>query len=234
MTIYFGPHEEELVKEYIKTRDEKLYNASIHPLLKSITYGVRDKYNFQPKAYYTSPSVINGCISLLWEKLLTTYDPGKGHKAYSYLTRVAHNFFCEVFRKINKSDSTLLYTTRQVEQIWNASHSYSESREQMFIDEHNSRARKRIVGTFISDYLFCTPAQEKKILESIDELPNPHKKSINKILFKTLDLKNYAIRRSGPIYRPTRSKVAENKRLNIVKRRFKKEKISLHKSTGVL
>lgn len=234
MTLYFGPHEEELVQEYIRTRDEKLYNASIHPLLKSITYGVRGKYNFQPKAYFTSPSVINGCMSLLWEKLLTTYDPDKGVKAYSYLTRVAHNFFCGVSKKRKKSHKTLYYTARQIEQIWNASHCYSESREQMFIDEHNSRARKTVASLFLNTYLLCTFTQKKKILEVINDLPYAHMKNVNKTIIDELDLKNYAIRRGVRVHRPTESKYGAYKRIASVREKFRKEKISPRKSTGAL
>ena len=234
MTIYFGPEEEKIIKEYIKTRDEKLYNASVHPLLKNIAYGVRGKYNFKPEAYYASPSVISGCVSLLWEKLLTTYDPEGGHKAYSYLTAVAHHYFCGVARKRNKGETTLRYTTRQIEQIWNASHCYSESREEMFLDEHHTRTRKRLVGSFLSDYLFCTPIQKKKILESIDDLPRAYKKNVNKIIIDELDLQNYAIRDDGPDYRPGESKSAGAKRLYTIKTKFMDRKISLYKRTGVL
>jgi hypothetical protein len=233
MTNYFGPQEEELVKEYIDTRNEKLYNASIHPLLRSIAYGVRDRYNFRPKRYYTSPGVINGCISLLWEKLTTTWDPTKGHKAFSYLSRVAHNYFCEVSRKNAKTERTRILVSKEVGQLWNASHQYSASREDMLIEEHNSRARKRVTNAFLSKYLHSTPLQTKKILEKIEQSPRAHKKVINKIIVDTLDLQSYRITEKGPVYRRV-DKCGATRRLNKVKNSFREDKISMYKKTGIL
>ena len=232
--MYFGPEEEKLVEQYIKTRDEKLYTASVHPLLKSIAYGVRGKYNFSPKAYYASPSVINGCVSLLWEKLLTTYNPEKGHKAYSYLSRVAHNYFCGVSKKRNKGDRTLRYVAREVEQIWHSSHHYTGSREEMLLDEHHSSARKRVVRSFLTDYLHSTPKQSKKILREVDKLPRAYKKNVHALIIDTLDLRNYVLRDRGPVYKPVNSPEGATKRLAIAKNKFKEGKLRLYKTIGAL
>jgi hypothetical protein len=232
--MYFGPEEEKLVEQYIKTRDEKLYAASIHPLLNKIAYGVRGRYNFTPVALYTSSSVINGCISLLWEKLLTTYNPEKGHKAYSYLSRIAHNYFCGVSRKRNKGDSTRRYVAREVEQIWYGSHNYSESREEMLLGEHHSSVRKRVVRSFLTDYLHSTPKQSKKIFREVDKLPRANKKSVQALIIDTLDLRNHTLRDSGPVYKPVNKPEGATRRLLKVKNKFKERKLRLYKTIGAL
>ena len=232
--MYFGPEEEKLVEQYIKTRDEKLYTASVHPLLNKIAYGVRDRYKFSPKAYYASPSVINGCVSLLWEKLLATYNPEKGHKAYSYLSRIAHNYFCGVSKKRNKAASTRRYVAREVEQVWYDSYGYIGSREEMLLDEHHSSVRKRVVRSFLTDYLHSTPKQSKKILREVDKLPRANKKSVQALIIDTLDLRNYTLRDSGPVYKPVNKPEGATRRLLRAKIKFKKRKLRLYKTIGAL
>ena len=73
--MYFGKAEEQLVMEYLKTKDPVFYEEKIHPLLGKIAYGVCKGKDFKPRPYFTSRSVIEGCRSHLWVTLLFNYDP---------------------------------------------------------------------------------------------------------------------------------------------------------------
>ena len=215
MANYFGDNEENLVKKYIATRNSKLYEDHVHSLLKKIAYGVRRKYHFQPKVYFESASVISDCVSLMWEKLVTTYNPSSESKAYSYLTRIAHNYFCGVYREWHKADRTRRYTARAVASIWNNMHHYGKSREELLIEGENTTVRKRLINRFLSEHLYATSIQKSEILDGIEKLPSTSKKAANKIIIETLDLKG-----SKKLYRR--------------KERFRENVISIHKKTGSL
>jgi len=197
--MYFGPEQEELIKEYVKTRDDGLYKAHIHPLLKSIAYGVRAAHNYSPKAYYTSDGVINGCISLQWEKLITNWDPQRDKKAFSYLTVVARNYFYHVSKKANKKESTFHHIRLEAERHWERANEYSTDRETTLIEHSHTLIRNETGRKFLKEYLHATPKQEKKIISKLDALPRAHKKAVRDIIFKTLKMGNHRITSRGHV-----------------------------------
>ena len=186
MKQYFGKKEEALVRQYIKTKDERLYENHIDPLLSSICYGVRSRYNFQPKAYYTSPSTINGCKSLMWEKLITNFDPDSGKKAYSYLTRIAHNFFCGVWRKKNKSINTFYHVSKETHKMWVGSHEFAKGALVLREEKEQQKDRQRIASFFLRSEFDISEEKCKKIFADIDKLRDPNKKAVNVVLRKHL------------------------------------------------
>jgi hypothetical protein len=184
--VYFGEEQEELIRQYIETRDERLYEKSIDPLLNNIAYGVRSRRNFQPASYYTSPSVINGCKSLMWEKLISNFDISKNAKAFSYLTRIAQNYFCGVARKRKKSIRTLRLVAWEAEAIWESQHGYSRDAESRMLNIDLSNIRTNIVKMFFERSFNISEGTYKKIMKEIECLPNAHKKAVNRVLHKHL------------------------------------------------
>jgi len=195
MPKYFGKREEGLIREYIKTRDEKLYEEVVDPLLTKIAYGVRSRYNFQPARYYRSNSVIGGCKILMWEKLITNFDPNCGKKSYSYLTRCAHNFFCGVWRKRNKALSTQMRFRNEVAELWYGANQFEKSGVQL--REENERAAEKLKYAkdatlfflktkFGASDIIVSDNVCEKILAEINSLPKAHKKAVNAVLIKYL------------------------------------------------
>ena len=117
MGIYYGPHQEKRVQQYLKTNDEQLFEEEIYPLLREITYGVCGGKQFKPVSLYRSRAVIDGCISHLWECLRYKYDKKKG-RTFSYLSACAFHYFCGVSKTYNKSKKTLLMVGQEMERQW--------------------------------------------------------------------------------------------------------------------
>jgi len=190
MANYFGKEEEALVREYIKTRNEKIYEDTIDPLLTKIAYGVRSRYNFQPARYYRSASVINSCKTLMWEKLITNFDPNCGKKSYSYLTRCAHNFFCGVWRKRNKALSTHLRFRNEAAELWYGANNFEKSgvqlREEKEQTMQNHQQARNTALVFLKMKFGVSDNVCEKILAEINSLPKAHKKAVNAVLIKYL------------------------------------------------
>ena len=184
--MYFGKEQEELIREYIKNKDEMLYAKHIDPLLDGIAYGVRARYKFTPAAYYTSPSVINGCKTLLWEKLITNFDLSKNKKAFSYLTRIAHHYFCAVARKAKKSDRTIKLVASEADVLWEYMHAEHRDIESRMVDIDNSNIRKEFVREFLVQSFNTNASTLEAIMQDVDKLPNAHKKAVNGILHRRL------------------------------------------------
>lgn len=122
--MYFGKEQEKQVLKYLQTRDENLYHREVHKLLKNIAYGVAAKMKMKPASLYQSRAVKDGCVSLMWEKLTSTWDPNKG-RAYSYLTAIAQNYYCSVWRAYHKKVKTLYKTGQEIDRIYHAAHNPS-------------------------------------------------------------------------------------------------------------
>ena len=122
--MYFGKEQEKQVLRYLQTRDENLYHKEVHKLLKNIAYGVAAKMKMKPASLYQSKAVKDGCISLMWEKLTSTWNPNKG-RAYSYLTAIAQNYYCSVWRTYHKKTKTLYKTGQEIDRIYHAAHNPS-------------------------------------------------------------------------------------------------------------
>ena len=105
--MYFGEEEENVVRGYIGTLDPNVYTRSVHPLLEKIAKGVAARMKMKPAHLYSSDSVKNECIALMWEKLVSNYDVSGRNKVYSYLTRIAENYYKKVWRTYRKSPITL-------------------------------------------------------------------------------------------------------------------------------
>jgi hypothetical protein len=122
MGHYFGREQEEIVLKYLKTGDELLFHDAIYPLLRKIARGVSSRKGFQPVSLYQSPAVIDGCVSHLWECMRYKYDPTRKTKAFSYLTRCAHNYFCGVSRQYQRSGRTWRLVNREILRGWEDAH----------------------------------------------------------------------------------------------------------------
>tara|TARA_R110000824_G_scaffold275336_1_gene464023 strand:+ start:1430 stop:2107 length:678 start_codon:yes stop_codon:yes gene_type:complete len=122
MGLYFGREQEEIVLKYLKSGDEFLFHDEIYPLLKRIARGVSAGKRFRPVSLYQSPAVIDGCVSHLWECMKYKYDPDRQTKAFSYLTRVAHNYFCGVSRQYQKGPRTWKLANREILRTWKDAH----------------------------------------------------------------------------------------------------------------
>tara|TARA_R100001163_G_C5046782_1_gene184005 strand:+ start:302 stop:1009 length:708 start_codon:yes stop_codon:yes gene_type:complete len=117
-TLYFGVEQEKQVKQYLTSLDEDIYQNHIHELLRRIAYGMSHKMKMRPASLYRSKQVKDGCVSHLWEQLVSNYNPNKGKKAYSYLTTVAHNYYCGVWRKYHRKNITLYKTGKEIELLF--------------------------------------------------------------------------------------------------------------------
>lgn len=236
--MYFGPEEETIIRQYIETRDESLYRASVRPLLRNIAYGVRRGKKYRPRAYFEAPGVIHACEALMWEKLLTNFDPDRGHKAYSYLTRIAQNFFFHVAKVRRKEKSTLYYAGLQIGRLWDESHDSIQDRETSLIEAERTSVRNGTMREFVKDYLHATPAQEEKIFDEIEALPRAHKKGVNGIIYDVLEMDKFVIRKKGPVRvkRGKRENIHESMMKNLArcKRSFRKHKIIPLKRSGEL
>ena len=184
--MYFGKEQEKLIRQYIETKDERLYEKHIDPLLNSIAQGVRGRYGFKPVAYYTSPGVINGCKSLLWEKLINNFDPSKNKKAFSYLTRVAHHYFCGVARKIKMSTRTLRLVAREADVIWNLQHAEHRDAESRMVDVDISNIKADVAKMFLRRSFDVHEVSFKAIMKDIEGLPSANKKAVNEVLRRNL------------------------------------------------
>ena len=122
--MYYGKEQEKQVLKYLQTRDEKLYHKEIHGLLKKIAYGVATRMKMKPYSLYQSEAVKAGCVSLLWEKLVSNYDPDNG-RSYSYLTAVAQNYYCSVWRVYHRKTRTLYKSSQEIERLWISNHNPS-------------------------------------------------------------------------------------------------------------
>jgi len=116
--LYFGPEQENQVRHYLETLDGEYYKNHIHKLLRKIAIGVGQSKGWHKNPYYRSDAVVGGCVSLLWEKLASNYEPQKGRKAYSYLTTIAQNYYCNVRKKVIKEQTTLYKTGKEIEWLW--------------------------------------------------------------------------------------------------------------------
>ena len=184
--MYFGKHEEQLVAEYLKTRDPVFYEEKIHPLLGKIAYGVCLGKGFNPRAYFTSRSVIEGCRSHMWETLLFKYDPSKGKKAYSYLTAVAYNYFCGVSRKMQKASTTLFRVAQETQQLWSDSHISLQSAEEMMIEIEELDGRRGVAKHFIDECFDIKPRSYKAMMRQIEASPKNNKKDTLRIMRRFL------------------------------------------------
>ena len=122
MGHYFGREQEEIVLKYLKTDDEFLFHDKVYPLLKRIARGVSAGKRFQPVSLYQSATVIDGCVSHLWECMKYKYDPTRQTKAFSYLTRVAYHYFCGVSRQYQKGPRSLRLFNKEVLREWEDTH----------------------------------------------------------------------------------------------------------------
>ena len=116
--MYFGPEQENQVRHYLETLDGEYYKNHIHKLLRKIAIGVGQSKGWHKNPYYRSDAVVGGCVSLLWEKLASNYEPQKGRKAYSYLTTIAQNYYRNVRKKVIKEQTTLYKTGKEIEWLW--------------------------------------------------------------------------------------------------------------------
>jgi len=135
MGIYYGPQEEQIVAEFLRTNDETLFQEKVYPLLRKITYGVCGGKRFKPVSLYRSRAIIDGCVSHLWECLRYKYDTTKKVKSYSYLTTCAFHYFCGVSRQYQKGSKTLSLVGNEVKQQWIKAHS------KINVEELNERER---------------------------------------------------------------------------------------------
>ena len=184
--MYFGKREEQLVIEYLKTRDPVFYKEKIHPLLGKIAYGVCLSKGFNPRAYFTSRSVIEGCRSHMWETLLFNYDPLNGAKAYSYLTAVAYNYFCGVSRKRRKAPLTLTRVAQETQQLWNESHMSLRNAEDMIIEIEELDGRRGVAKHFIDKHFDIKPRSYKAMMRHLDASPKNNKKDTLRIMRRFL------------------------------------------------
>lgn len=207
--MYFGPEEESIIRQYIETRDESFYRASVRPLLRKIVYGVRRGRKYRPRAYFEAPEVIHACEALMWEKLLTNFDPNRGHKAYSYLTRIAQNFFFHAAKDRRRDQTTLYYVGLEVDRIWKLTNEVGLDRETDLIEEEKTSVRNGAMREFVRNYLHATSEQEKAILDQIEALPHAHKRAVNAIIYDVLEMDKYMITKKG------RVRIKEGKREHI-------------------
>ena len=216
MPKYFGKREEGLIREYIKTRDEKLYEEVVDPLLTKIAYGVRSRYNFQPARYYRSNSVIGGCKILMWEKLITNFDPNCGKKSYSYLTRCAHNFFCGVWRKRNKALSTHMRFRNEVAELWYGSNQFEKSgvqlREEKEQTMQNHQHARNTALVFLKMKFGVSDDVCENIFAEVNGLPKVNKKAVYVVLRKHL----------FPKHKSKKKRARASKLISRKKKQFKK------------
>ena len=199
--MYFGPNEEDLVLKYLETGDSDFYAEKIDPLFEKLLYGVRKRYNFQPKRIFLDDAVINDCKSLMWEKLTTNFNTSFHKKSYSYLTRVAHNFFCKIHRDLKKeerqrSEFELIYYS------WNMNLNFYPSIEHLCIEQENRSAYKTIIDDYLVNYL--------KIADSMSRVTVEELVSMGK--FKKVDIFDFLISRLG---------LEEERRVVAVKRMYR-------------
>lgn len=234
--MYFGPEEESIIRQYIETRDESFYKASVRPLLRKIVYGVRRGKKYRPRAYFEAPEVIHACEALMWEKLLTNFDPNRGHKAYSYLTRVAQNFFFHVAKTRRRNESTLYYVGLEVDRIWKLINEVGLDRETDLIEEEKTSVRNEVMREFVKNYLHAIPEQEKIIFEQIEALPYAHKKAVNAIIYDVLEMDKHIITKKGRVRlkEAKRENIFDSMGKNIIrcKSRFYKDLLNDLKSRG--
>jgi hypothetical protein len=122
MSKYYGLQEEKVVVEFLKTNDQTLFHEKVYPLLCKIAYGVCAGKRFKPVSLYRSRTVIDGCVSHLWECLRYKYDCDKKTKTFSYLTQCAFHYFCGVSRTYQKSHQTLALVHKEVSCEWRRLH----------------------------------------------------------------------------------------------------------------
>lgn len=120
--MYFGEEEEETVKNYVKTLDPNIYRKKVHPLLVKIAKGISVKMKMKPTSLYNSQAIKDECVALMWEKLTTNYDSSRHTKAYSYLSRIAENYYKNVWRTYHKSPITFSRVSDSIWENWLAIH----------------------------------------------------------------------------------------------------------------
>jgi len=184
---YFTDREELLVRQYLRTRDEKFYTEHIDPLLLKVAHGIKKKYNFKPKSIFNCDSVVYGCRSLLWEKLTTNFDSNAKKKAFSYLSTVAQNYYFGVWRAYNRNAKKLWKFHLEVDNTWN-NHIHITPREHEIIELEN----QKLIKGFVRDRLGI---QEKTISDVEALSGRAHKKNVLEILRKNLRLNTKQIRR---------------------------------------
>ena len=161
MSIYYGQSEERIVAEFLNTNDESLFQEEVYPLLKKIAYGVCGGKRFKPVSYFRHPSIIDGCVSHLWECLRFKYNPNCG-RTYSYLTTCAYHYFCRVSKTRSRGGRTLFLTSQEIEQQWLNMHckSYVNQRDEV---------NRRNTEYFYYDKLI--PLLEEKVETMKQEVP---------------------------------------------------------------
>lgn len=122
MSHYFGPKQEKIALEYLKTGDEFLFQDEVYPLLKKIAYGVCKGKRFRPAHFYQSRAIIDGCVSHLWECMKYKCDLSRETKLFSYLTRCAFTYFCGVSRQYQKGPRTWKLVNREILRGWEDAH----------------------------------------------------------------------------------------------------------------
>ena len=122
MPHYFDKEQEKIVQQYLQSGDELVFQYEVYPLLKKIAYGVCKGKRFKPATLFQSDSVINGCVSHLWECLRYKYDPSMGTKIFSYLTRCAFTYFCGVSRGYQRTNRTFAFVNREITYMWDNTH----------------------------------------------------------------------------------------------------------------
>ena len=182
MSKYFSQREEDLVKEYLATQDEEFYKKNIHLLLVKIANGVVRGKDFQPRRYFRSQAIITSCVSHLWETLVNNYDPTRDKKAFSYLTRVAFNYFCGIHRNRLKTQEVLYKVYQEVGQRWIDSHAGIMSAEDMHISIENLQEQNEKIKNILIQSFDLSEKQYNKILHSLDVSQKSNKKNTLSIL----------------------------------------------------
>lgn len=166
--MYFGKEQEKLIETYLQTRCDRFYRKEVHPLLVKVAKGVAGKMRMKPIHLYSSEAVISDCVSLMWEKLVSNFNPAHG-RAYSYLTCIAQNYYCSVWRKYHKKERTLSLTGKAIRIWWHKVHnpssqdqfSFIGSCESFNISRDNRNLRLRCAKVALDNTKTKTPQQEK-------------------------------------------------------------------------
>jgi hypothetical protein len=100
---YFNNTTEEFILDYIKEKDQKKRNdifiQHLEPIFRHLISGViiRKKYGYLPDL----DSLSNDCLIFLMS-ILDKFEPERGSKAYSYITRTTINWFYHEAKKYVK------------------------------------------------------------------------------------------------------------------------------------
>jgi DNA-directed RNA polymerase specialized sigma24 family protein len=187
--LYFGPNEQQAIKEFKHSVDhkerEEIYNKRIVPALNKLVENLIYIYGFAASTD-NIPELKNDCVSFLYENL-HKFDESRGTKAFSYFNVIARNWLIIHSRRRTRFTNKHVSLDDQ-ESLSNkdkhtiASHSMVDSPDDIMI---KSRQREEVRALLNMISLRLIEEHEKScmqailtIFEQLEEIDLLHKRAV--------------------------------------------------------